>query len=280
MNQAATLNRKCALFIILLAPLLLVACDCYGHVGDDVCTRRESLCRMLTDNGFSGEEISAVFLDERVALYPEILEKKGKGLNYFSKKFGLLTRKSIDRGRRILKDNRPILTAVSNLYKVQPEALVAIYRVETNFGQYVGEYPVFNSLITMTLLANRRSDWAEKELVSLFVLSRKNSTDPLSIKGSWAGAFGLCQFIPSSFLTYGVDGNGDGSVNLFQFADAMASVANYLRANGWENNHPGKSRKAVWAYNHCDNYVQAVMAYSKAIGEPGRKHRARGKNRS
>ena len=142
----------------------------------------------------------------------------------------------------------------------------------------MGEYPVFNSLLTLTLLENRRSDWAEKELVSLFILGKKNAIHPLSIKGSWAGAFGLCQFIPSSFLTYGVDGNGDGVVNLFQFADAMASVANYLRANGWENHNPAKARKAIFAYNHCDNYVQAVMAYSKAIGKPGkpgRKARAR-----
>ena len=276
MNLKTALRKHPAHFIILFILSLFVAHDCYGNIGEDICSRKESLCRTLLDNGFTNEEVTSVFSDERVALYPEILEKKGKGLNYFSKKFGLLTRKSVERGRRMLKDNRAFLTTVSNQYQVQPEVLVAIYRVETNFGQYVGEYPVFNSLLTMTLLENRRSGWAEKELVSLFILSRKNTTHPLSIKGSWAGAFGLCQFIPSSFLTYGVDGNGDGMVNLFQFADAMASVANYLHMNGWENHHPEKSRKAIWTYNHCDNYVQAVIAYAKAIGKPGRKIRARG----
>jgi membrane-bound lytic murein transglycosylase B len=275
MNPETALRKHSTHFIILFILFLFVAHDCYGNIGEDICSRRESLCRTLLDNGFTNEEVTSVFSDERVALYPEILEKKGKGLNYFSKKFGLLTRKSVERGRTILKDNRALLTTISNQYQVQPEVLVAIYRVETNFGQYVGEYPVFNSLLTMTLLENRRSEWAEKELVSLFVLSRKNKTHPLSIKGSWAGAFGLCQFIPSSFLTYGVDGNGDGVVNLFQFADAMTSVANYLHVNGWENHHPEKSRKAIWAYNHCDNYVQAVIAYAKAIGKPARKTRAR-----
>ena len=275
-------SRKWGLvFSVVFLILLLFTGDSPGSIGEDVCTRKESLCRSLADNGFTSEEIASVFSDERVTLYPEILEKKGKGLNYFSKKFGLLTRNSIERGRRILRDNRSFLSAVSDQYKVQPEVLVAIYRVETNFGQYVGSYPVFNSLLTMTLLENRRSEWAEKELVSLFILSRKNTAHPLSIKGSWAGAFGLCQFIPSSYLAYGVDGNGDGIVNLFQFQDAMASVANYLQAKGWENHNPEKARKAIWAYNHCDNYVQAVMAYAKAVGgAPVKKrphrHRARG----
>jgi len=266
MNRVRGSEKWGLLFTVVFFLLLFFAVDSRSSIGDDVCSRKESLCRSLAENGFTGEEIASVFSDERVALYPEILEKKGKGLNYFSKKFGLLTRKSIERGQRILRDNRAFFSAVSNQYSVRPEVLVAIYRVETNFGQYVGEYPVFNSLLTMTLLTNRRSEWAEKELVSLFILSRRNTTHPLSIKGSWAGAFGLCQFIPSSYLTYGVDGNGDGMVNLFQFPDAMASVANYLHANGWEDHSPEKGRKAIWSYNHCDNYVKAVMAYTKAVG--------------
>jgi membrane-bound lytic murein transglycosylase B len=262
-----------AAFLLVLITSIL--CAGYSDASEDICSRRESLCQALRNEGFGNEEIQAVFSDERIALYPEILEKKGKGLNYFSRKFGLLTRKSVDRGRRILKENKTLLTGIGDRYGVEPEILVAIFRVETNFGGYVGTYPVFNSLLTMTLLENRRSSWAEKELVGLFVLSRANRVSPLSIKGSWAGAYGLCQFVPTSVLNYGADGDGDGVTDLFQFADAMASVANYLKAHGWQAGHADKKRKALYAYNHCNNYVDAVLAYAKATKNPPRKTRRR-----
>lgn len=248
---------------------------CHGNEYSDICVERSSLCTELKEKGFSDEQIYSVFSDPRIVLYPEILEKRGKGLNYMSRKFGLLTRKSIERGRKMLRENRKILTDVSTRYLVEPEVLVAIYRVETNFGTYLGPSPVFNNLLTLTLLENRRSDWAEEELINLMVLARLNSIDPLSIKGSWAGAFGLCQFVPTSYLKYGADGNGDGVIDLFLFADAMASIANYLKEHGWDRGKLDKKKQAIYAYNHCDNYVQAVLAYAKATKGGAKKNRSK-----
>jgi membrane-bound lytic murein transglycosylase B len=257
------------LWTVFLIPLLLFAAwECDALTAEDICARKESLCRSLEEKGFTAEEIGVVLSDRRIVLYPENIGKKGKGLDYFGRNFGLLTCKSIDRGRKILRDNSAVLTDIGERLHVEPEVLVAVYRVETNFGQYVGTYPVINSLLTMTLIENRRSGWAESELVNLFVLARMSNADPVAIKGSWAGAFGLCQFIPSSFLNYGVDGNNDGTVDLFQFADAMASIANYLSGHGWVSGDPDKMKKAIYAYNHCDNYVQAVLAYAEAITKP------------
>ncbi len=265
-NRVTILAKGALLFSAFMMILLFSAPPCAAdNTGEDICVRRESLCTMLQDQGFTVEDIRVIFSDERIVLYPGILEKKGKGLNYFNRKFGLLTRKSVERGRKILKENNALFKAILGRYNVEPEVLVSVYRVETNFGHYVGHYPVFNSLLTMTLMENRRSGWAEKELVSLLVLTRSNKTDPLSVKGSWAGAFGLCQFVPSSYLNYGADGNDDGIVDLFRFADAMASVANYLKEHGWETGDTEKERKAIWSYNHCDNYVDAVLAYAKAL---------------
>ena len=85
------------------------------------------------------------------------------------------------------------------------------------------------------------------------------------MKGSWAGAFGIPQFVPSSYVKYGADGNGDGAVDLYNLADALASMANYLRSFGWSDQDPVKKKEAVYAYNHCDNYVQAVFAYARAL---------------
>lgn len=243
----------------------------YSYTEEDICTRRGSLCQSLKERGFTSDDLAPLFSDPRVALYPDILEKKGKGLDYFNKKFGLLTRDSVGRGKAILKSNKSVLVDIGARYQVKPEVLIAVYRVETNFGRYVGTYPVFNSLLTLSLFENRRSEWAEGELVNLLVLSRSEKIDPLSIKGSWAGAFGLCQFIPSSYLSFGADGNNDGRVDLFQFTDAMASIAKYLAGHGWASGHPEKMKKAIYAYNHCDNYVRAVLAYADAIEKPYKK---------
>ena len=206
-----------------------------------------------------------IFSDPRIELYPQILEKRDRSVNYFDREFGLLSKKSVARGRRILSENYGLFKKLENLYGVEKGAIVAIFRVETNLGKYTGTYPVFNSLLTMATLPNPRSEWAEEELVQLFVICRNEGKDPLSIKGSWAGAFGLCQFVPSSFLTYAVDGDGDGVVDLFNFSDAMASIANYLKQNCWQNNSVALKKKAIFAYNRSNSYVKAVLAYAKAM---------------
>jgi membrane-bound lytic murein transglycosylase B len=244
--------------------VILIVLQARGEEPADFNERKEVLGQKLLAKGFSEREVRALFDDARVAIYPEILQKKGKGIDYFHKKFGLLTRTSIERGQRVIRDNLDELKKIEALFGVEKEVVVAIYRVETYFGSYTGNYPVFNSLLTLTVLENRRSAWAEKEWIDLILLGRERGFDPLAIKGSWAGAFGLCQFVPSSYLNYGVDGNGDGRVDLFNVADALASIANYLKASGWEQGNLQKKKKAIYAYNHCDNYVKAVLAYAKA----------------
>ena len=174
----------------------------------------------------------------------------------------------------MLTDNQDVLVRVEKSYGVDKEIIIAILRVETNFNSYVGKYPIFNSLLTLAIIENRRSAWAEGELAELLRISKNLGKDPLSIKGSWAGAFGMAQFIPSSYMKYAVDGNNDGTVDLFDFPDATASIANYLKAHGWEKDSPDKNWKAVYAYNHCDEYVKAIFAYAKALKTgPSRKKR-------
>ncbi len=210
-------------------------------------------------------EIEKILSDPRVALQPELLKKldaKGKRFSYFGPEFGLFNSSSLWRGKNVLKTNGDVFTGIENQYGVEREALASIFRIETNFGDNVGSYRVFNSLLTFSVLKNRRLEWAEKELANLFLLSSRNRLDILEIRGSWAGAFGLCQFIPSSFLTYAVDGNGDGRADLFNFSDAMASAANYLKRHGWKNGDTERMKKAVFAYNHSDEYVKAVLAYA------------------
>jgi membrane-bound lytic murein transglycosylase B len=225
----------------------------------------EVLGQVFQKGGFSKEEIEPLLRDRRLTLYPEIVDRKEKGINYLHPRFGLLSRSSIIRGRRVLKEHRIMLKSLEASYGVPREVLVAIYRVETNLGSNLGNYRVFNSLLTLTVMVNRRSVWAAQELLDLLSLCNSNRINPFSIRGSPAGAFGLCQFVPSSYLAYGTDGNGDGVVDLFDFSDAMASTANYLRSNGWNSRDARKQFRAIMAYNHCENYVKAVLSYSKQV---------------
>jgi peptidoglycan lytic transglycosylase B len=237
--------------------------------------KQEELVQSLTARGFSEEDLSGIFSDRRVMIYPEIVGRSGKGINYLGRPFGLLSKKSILEGKQIVRDNRSLLRHIESAYGVEKEVLVAILRLETNFGRVKGNVLIFNSLLTLSLIENRRSAWAEEELATLLLMCRNTQKDPLEIRGSWAGAFGLPQFVPSSYVKYGVDGNGDGSVDLNNQTDALASIGNYLKSFGWSRKNLADKKQALYAYNHCENYVQAVLTYARAImsGPPGLKNR-------
>ena len=104
------------------------------------------------------------------------------------------------------------------------------------------------------------------EVVATFRVAARNHLDPLAITGSGAGAFGLTQFLPSSYLRFAVDGDGDGRISLYDAEDAIASTANYLRGNGWR---PGISyaqqRRVIWTYNHSDAYIDTVLTIAEHV---------------
>jgi len=253
---------KRALYCIIVSASIFLASPVHPALTG---TDKQALAQVFQAGGFSMEEIEPLLLDRRLALHPEILNEKTKGINYFHPRFGLLSRSSIKRGQRVLKEHKAVFKSNEASYGVPREVLVAIFRVETNLGKSLGRYRVFNSLLTLTVMVNRRSVWAGQELIDLLTLCKNNRTNPFSIRGSSAGAFGLCQLVPSSYLAYGTDGNGDGVVDLFDFSDAMASTANYLRLHGWHNRSVEKQFRAILAYNRCENYVKAGLAYSKQV---------------
>ena len=234
-------------------------------VGPEYQPRLLILTEKLTTAGLSPNSLNQLFADDRVQLYPETISRTGKGLNYMGRRFGLLKKSSLQRGHRVLREYADILKRIEASSGVNREVIVAILRIETNFGSSTGNRSVFNSLLTMALVENRRSDWAEAELLEFLRICNEQTKDPLSVKGSWAGAIGIPQFVPTSYRRYAVDGDGDGVTDLFNPADSIASVANYLKAHGWQKDQPLKNRDAVYAYNHCDNYVKAVFAYARAL---------------
>lgn len=140
----------------------------------------------------------------------------------------------IDQGRARLKKHKVILAEVEKKYGVQPRFVVALWGVETRFGRYTGGFNVVEALTTLAY-DNRRAAYFKKELmIALQILEEKHIT-PLNMKGSWAGAMGQAQFMPSSFINFAVDHDEDGRRDIWTTkSDVFASAANYLSSSGWK----------------------------------------------
>lgn len=132
-------------------------------------------------------------------------------------------------------DNAELLEKISSEYGIPSEILVAIVGVETYYGRHKGRHRVLDALATLGFNYPPRAQFFRRELEQYLLLAREERLDPLQLTGSYAGAMGMPQFIPSSYRSYAVDGDGDGRRDLFSnTADIMASVANYFRRHNWE----------------------------------------------
>jgi membrane-bound lytic murein transglycosylase B len=139
----------------------------------------------------------------------------------------------ISRGRQLMREHKPLLDKLVREYGVPAQYLVAFWGLETNFGNYLGKIPTLDSLATLAC-DPRRSKFFTTELFIALELVDKHRLDLGKMQGSWAGAIGHTQFMPSSYSRYGVDGDGDGRVDLWgSIPDALTSAANFLKSLGW-----------------------------------------------
>jgi membrane-bound lytic murein transglycosylase B len=144
-----------------------------------------------------------------------------------------LTDTRIERGRRMLKEHRGLLQQISAEYGVPPRFVIALWGLESNFGDYLGDYPVIDALATLAH-DDRRAPLFRKQLLAALRIVDEGHQTPGHMKGSWAGAMGQVQFMPTTFLSYAVDYDGDGRKDVWNnLADAFASAASYLRREGW-----------------------------------------------
>jgi len=156
-------------------------------------------------------------------------EVKSTWDDYLSKR---VTTLRINNGVKFLNEHLDIFEAAEKDYGVSKFYIASIIGLETNYGSYYGSYNPLDAIFTRAFEPS--SSFWQKELVELFILSKRYNLDPKKIKSSWSGAIGLGQFIPSSYNAYGVDYDLNGFVDLLgSREDGIASVANYLRANGW-----------------------------------------------
>ncbi len=150
-----------------------------------------------------------------------------------------VTAKRINEGLQFWAQNAVILEAAEKRFGIPPEIIVAIIGVETFYGRYKGVYPVLDSLVTLGFEYEPRKKFFRSELEHFLLLTKEEALDPSTIKGSYAGAMGKSQFISSSYRRYAVDFDENGKRDLWDSnADAIGSVANYLKEHGWQMDQP------------------------------------------
>lgn len=140
----------------------------------------------------------------------------------------------IRNGRKFARSHQDLLVKAEQQYGVPQEIIVSIIGIETKYGRSRGRHNTFDSLGSLAVTEGRRADYFRREWIKFILISLDQGMDPLDMKGSYAGATGYPQFMPTSYEAYAVDHDGDGDINIWSDTyDAIGSVANYLRENGW-----------------------------------------------
>ncbi|MGR8979770.1 MAG: lytic murein transglycosylase B [Gammaproteobacteria bacterium] len=194
---------------------------------------------MAIKHNFDDSELHELF--QSVHIEQDILDKMAspaEGLPWHKYREIFLTRPRIEGGINFLKDHAKVFSAVEQRYGIPAEIIVAILGVETFYGKNTGNHRVIDSLSTLAFAYPPRSQFFSAELENFLLLCREERLNPLKPKGSYAGAMGMPQFMPSSFRSYSADFDKDGRRDIWHNpADVIASVANYLAEHGW---HPGQ----------------------------------------
>ena len=192
-----------------------------------------------------------------------------------------------------MKQHEEILKRTEEAYGVDKEIITAIILVETRLGTLIGGPSVLNTLSSMAALADadvrdmfwrkvskssrltrrqfekwvkRKSSWAYKELKAFLNYTAKENMDPVAVSGSYSGAMGIAQFMPTNVLAFAKDGDNNQSIDVFNHSDAIISIANYLKHYGW---YPGidgkKAYKVIYHYNHSRQYVDTILKVSELL---------------
>lgn len=186
-------------------------------------------------HSFSDQELASLFggvtIKKRVL---ELMDKQYEARPYFKYYPLFISDAVVAEGVAQLKENRQLLDRIEREIGVEREIVVAIWGIESRFGQHKGAFSMFQTLNTMFDAYPRRSDFYRKQLIQYLVLCKENAVDPLAVTGSYGGAFGQTQFIPSSFREYAVDFDKDGRRDVWEsIPDILASIANYLHRFHW-----------------------------------------------
>lgn len=218
----------------------------------------------LISSGIDVVKVNKLLIDKRRKLFTlKTVAYKEPDWKIIEKK--LYSATSVQKGKDYIKNNQAAFDKAEKDFGVKKEVLAGIIAIETDFGKNAGGYSVFN------VVYSRMEKWpATKwrgqadELVAFSKFCLNSQLDCFNIKGSYAGAFGIVQFMPSSVLAYGVDGDADGIIDLMNPMDAVSSAANFLIGHGWEKNQ----LKAIASYyGNPVGYPKIVLTYASLLAK-------------
>lgn len=248
------------------------------------------LVSKLIARGIDKAQVEATYLDARMPEYNLITfkMKPGESADIYN---GFTNNDLIEKAREFLRENANDFAHAEKKYAVNRYIITAIFLVETRLGTATGNHLVLNRLSRLSSIAEPKNvednfkilqvdnkdltlDQAmsrarsieaifENEIPALFEMARTQGIDLFQLNGSSAGAFGIPQFLPSSYLKYAVDGNLDGKISLFDVTDSIFSTANYLSSFGWKDSaNTENKRKVLWNYNHSHAYIDTLLKVS------------------
>ncbi len=239
-----------SLLLILLSATLM-----YGKDYTQIEATQRFIDKMVLEDNFKFTYLEKLFKNVTPQYGPLrfFTPRKGKPSKALQKRYPLhgawdryvrakLTPTRIRDGVAFVKRYKSVLQHAERKYGVPKEYIAAIIGIESAYGKNTGKYPVFDTLTTLAFEPNRRNRFFRSELRDFIQLCFTSGIDPRRVKGSFAGAIGLGQFMPSNYEAYGVDFNGDGRVSMLHPHDAIASIANYLAKNGWRRSEPVATR--------------------------------------
>ena len=218
------------LFFLLTIPNLAYSKNNFSIFLDEVAS--EALSLGISKKVINDFKKSSVFIP-KVIKYDKSQPEFRLTLDQYLKR--VVTPLKIKNANKKYKENKAILIKVGEFYGVQPRFIVALWGIETDFGRLTGGFPVISSLSTLAF-EGRRHDYFKKELLNALKIIDKGHISLKKMTGSWAGAMGQCQFMPSSFLNYASDWDKNGTKDIWNSkGDVFASAANYLKKVGWSN---------------------------------------------
>ena len=291
---------EAAIHLLAVAVLIFVwLIGCADNAYGEPSTKHDpyaTLQKRLIRDGFERSLIRSLYSRPEVTL-----DQKGLAA-YFSHREAtlnydqFLTQSSIDKAIEYLGRHHKALKRAQSVYGVEGEVVGAIILVESRLGTLIGKRMVFNTLSSLAVLdnkdcrnrlwhsyvkdktdgskhefdswASRKSSWAYNELKAYLKYVNTQGLDPFSMRGSYAGALGIAQFMPSSLLRFAQDGNRDGKINLYDHEDAIESIANYLKRHGWRPNlKRHEAFRILLRYNHSKYYAETILKVAERLGK-------------